>query len=82
LDGIGGKESEIMTNEEKRAYLKKWNEKKRAEERKNLLEELKSEINGLTFYWGEVHPQTVLDSVDEIINKYIEREEEKAIWQD
>jgi hypothetical protein len=77
-----GKESEIMTNEEKRAYLKKWNEKKRAEERKNLLEELKNEINGLTFYWGEVHPRTVLDSVDEIINKYIEREEEKAIWQD
>jgi hypothetical protein len=71
-----------MTNEEKRAYLKKWNEKKRAEERKNLLEELKSEINGLTFYWGEVHPRAVLDSVDEIINKYIEREEEKAIWQD
>lgn len=71
-----------MVNNELAVYLKKWNEKKKAKERKELLEELKNEIDGLTFYWGEVHPQTVLDRVDEIINRYIEREEEKTIWQE
>lgn len=71
-----------MVNNELAVCLKKWNEKKKAKERKELLEELKNEIDGLTFYWGEVHPRTVLDRVDEIINRYIEREEEKTIWQE
>ena len=71
-----------MTNEERRAYLKKWNEKKKAEERKALLEEVRNEITNLTFWRCEVSPASVSDEVVKIIDKYIESEEDKTIWQD
>ena len=71
-----------MTNEERRAYLKKWNEKKKAEERKALLEEVRNEITNLTFWRCEVSPASVIDEVVKIIDKYIESEEDKTIWQD
>lgn len=71
-----------MTNEERRAYLKKWNEKKKAKERKVLLEEVRNEITNLTFLRCEVSPASVIDEVVKIIDKYIESEEDKTIWQD
>lgn len=71
-----------MTNEERRAYLKKWNEKKKAKERKVLLEEVRNEITNLTFWRCEVSPASVIDEVVKIIDKYIESEEDKTIWQD
>lgn len=71
-----------MTNEDRRAYLKKWNEKKKAKERKVLLEEVRNEITNLTFWRCEVSPASVIDEVVKIIDKYIESEEDKTIWQD
>lgn len=71
-----------MTNEERRAYLKKWNEKKKAKERKALLEEVRNKITNLTFLCCEVSPASVIDEVVKIIDKYIESEEDKTIWQD
>lgn len=70
-----------MTNEERGAYLKKWNKMKEAKERKALLEEMRNEITNLTFWWGEVSPASVIDEVVKIVDKYIESEEEKTIWQ-
>lgn len=71
-----------MTDEERRTYLKKWNKKKEAKERKALLEEIRYEIRNLTFWWGEVSPASVINEVVKIIDKYIESEEDKTIWQD
>lgn len=39
------------------------------------LEEIRVEINGLKYYWCEVHPRTVIDDVLEIIDKHRKGEE-------
>lgn len=35
-----------------------------------VLDKIKAEIEGLTYYWCEVNPKTVINDVIEIIDKY------------
>lgn len=35
-----------------------------------VLDKIRAEIEGLTYYWCEVHPRNVIDDVLEIIDKY------------
>lgn len=35
-----------------------------------VLDKIRAEIEGLTYYWCEVNPKTVIDEVLEIIDKY------------
>lgn len=35
-----------------------------------VLDKIRAEIDGLTYYWCEVHPRSVIDDVLEIIDKY------------
>lgn len=45
---------------------------------REVLDEIKAEIDGLTYYWYEVHPRDVINDVFEIIDKHkAESEEEK-----
>lgn len=43
---------------------------KALEERDELLDKIRAEIKGLTYYWCEVHPKSVIDDVLQIIDKY------------
>ena len=40
------------------------------------LDDLRAEIEGLTYYWCEVHPRSVIDDVLQIIDKYKAESEE------
>lgn len=53
--------------------------KKALEERKeDVLDKIRAEIEGLTYYWCEVNPNSVIYDVLQIIDKYmIESEDEK-----
>lgn len=35
-----------------------------------ILEKIRAEIDGLTYYWCEVNPRSVIDDVLKIIDKY------------
>lgn len=39
------------------------------------LDKIRAEIEGLTYYWCEVNPKSVIDDVLQIIDKYRESEE-------
>lgn len=41
----------------------------------DVLDKIRSEIDGLTYYWCEVNPRSVIDDVLNIIDKYRESEE-------
>ena len=49
-----------MVNEE---YFKKL-------EQEPILDKIRAEIEGLTYYWCEINPKNVIDDVLEIIDKY------------
>ena len=36
----------------------------------DILEKIKVEIEGLTYYWCEVNPRSVIDDVLQIVDKY------------
>ena len=38
-----------------------------------VLQEIRDEIDGLTFYWCEVHPRSVIDECLSIIDNHIEQ---------
>lgn len=40
------------------------------------LDKIRAEIEGLTYYWCEVNPKSVIDDVLQIIDKYREGEKE------
>ena len=35
-----------------------------------VLDKIRTEIDGLTYYWCEIHPRSVIDDVLQIIDKY------------
>lgn len=39
-----------------------------------ILDKIRAEIDGLTYYWCEVNPRTVIDDILQIIDKYKESE--------
>ena len=39
-------------------------------EQKDVLDKIRAEIDGLTYYWCEVNPRSVIDDVLDIIDKY------------
>lgn len=41
-----------------------------------LLDKIRAEIKGLTYYWCEVNPRTVIDEVLDIIDKYRKEQED------
>ena len=43
---------------------------KALEERNELLDKIRNEIDGLTYYWCEVNPRSVIDDCLTIIDKY------------
>ena len=43
----------------------------------DILNKIRAEIAGLTYYWCEVNPKTVIDDVLQIINKYKAESEDK-----
>lgn len=46
-------------------------------EQEPILDKIRAEIVGLTYYWCEVNPKTVIDDVLQIINKYKAESEDK-----
>ena len=46
-------------------------------EQEPILDKIRAEIAGLTYYWCEVNPKTVIDDVLQIINKYKAESEDK-----
>lgn len=42
----------------------------------DVLDKLRAEIGGLTYYWCEVNPKSVIDDVLQIIDKHREGEQE------
>ena len=42
----------------------------------DVLDKIRAEIEGLTYYWCEVNPRTVIDEVLDIIDKYKAESEE------
>ena len=47
------------------------------EDKVKILDKIRAEIAGLTYYWCEVNPKTVIDDVLQIINKYKAESEDK-----
>ena len=43
----------------------------------DVLDKIRAEIDGLTYYWCEVNPRTVIDDVIDIIDKYKAESEDK-----
>ena len=41
-----------------------------------MLDKIRAEIEGLTYYWCEVNPKSVIDDALQIIDKYREGEQE------
>ena len=49
----------------------KWlNENIKALEQEPILDKIRPEIDGLTYYWCEVNPKSVINDVLQIIDKY------------
>ena len=46
----------------------------KALDNEDVLDKIRSEIEGLTYYWCEVNPRSVIDDVLNIIDKYKESE--------
>ena len=42
----------------------------------NVIDKIRAEIQGLTYYWCEVNPRSVIDDVLKIIDKYRTESEE------
>ena len=38
--------------------------------KQDVLDKIRAEIDGLTYYWCEVNPKSVIDDVLQIIDKY------------
>ena len=38
---------------------------------RKVIDDIRAEINRLTYYWCEIHPRSVIDDVLEIIDKHI-----------
>lgn len=43
---------------------------KALEEQESVLDKIRAEIEGLTYYWCEVNPKSVIDDALQIIDKY------------
>lgn len=58
-------ETEIKSMTKEQNYMRGYKDGK-----SDVLDKIRAEIDGLTYFWCEVNPKSVIDDVLEIIEKY------------